>query len=401
MESVRKCLIVTTRKLNPVSTVSRCVGTRTKQHREDQISDGRSFQAKDTMVYRTSRPKVKPDRDTLSFGNVFTDHMLTVQWEGQWSAPVISPLKNLSLHPAAKTLQYCTQVFEGMKAFRGYDDKVRLFRPMDNMNRMVGSAERAGLPTFDSAELLGCLMKLLSVDKSWVPRATPDLPYSVYLRPTMIGTEPALKVDKPGSCLLYVVAGPVGPYFKTGMEAVSLLADPKYVRAWPGGSGMYKMGSNYAPTIHVQKAALQAGCQQVLWLQGDEEEITEAGTMNLFLYWINPDGEKELVTAPLNGLILPGVTRQSVIDLANQWGEFKVTERSVTMKELLKGIKENRVIEMFGSGTAVSICPISKIKYCDQWYIVSEQQKLATRLFGQLTAIQYGECPSEWAVEVD
>ncbi|OWF54154.1 branched-chain-amino-acid aminotransferase, cytosolic-like [Mizuhopecten yessoensis] len=402
MDTVRKSLFVSLRKLNQLSTVSRCVGTQTKPHQqEDPISDVRSFQARDTMVYRTRNPQPKPDRDTLSFGTAFTDHMLTVEWEGNWSTPVISPLKNLSLHPAAKTLQYCTQVFEGMKAFRGYDDKVRLFRPMDNMDRMVRSAERAGLPTFDPVELLGCVMKLLSVDKSWVPRATPDLPYSVYLRPTMIGTEPALGIDKPSSCLLYVIAGPAGPYFKSGMKPVSLLADPKYVRAWPGGSGMHKMGSNYAPTIQVQKAALQAGCQQVLWLHGDEEEITEAGTMNLFLYWVNPDGEKELVTAPLNGLILPGVTRQSVMDIANQWDEFKVTERSITMKELLDGIKENRVIEMFGSGTAVSICPVGKIKYSGQWYNVSDQQELATRLFGHLTAIQYGECPSDWTVEVD
>ncbi|XP_069134085.1 branched-chain-amino-acid aminotransferase, cytosolic-like [Argopecten irradians] len=402
METVRKSVLVSVRKLNQFSVASRCIGTQTKHsQQDDEILDGRSFQARDTMVYRTRRPQPKPAKDTLSFGTAFSDHMLTIEWEGQWSTPVISPLKNLSLHPAAKTLQYCTQVFEGMKAFRGYDDKVRLFRPMNNMERMVKSAERAGLPTFEPEELLGCVKKLVSLDKSWIPKASPDMPYSTYLRPTMIGTEPALGIDKPASCMLYVISGPVGPYFKTGMKPVSLLADPKYVRAWPGGSGMYKMGSNYAPTIHVQKAALEAGCQQVLWLHGDEQEITEAGTMNLFLYWINTDGEKELVTAPLNGIILPGVTRQSVLDLANQWGEFKVTERSITMLELIRGIEENRVIEMFGSGTAVSICPVGQIKYCDQWYTVSKEQKLATRMFKQLTAIQYGELQSEWAVEVD
>ncbi|XP_061703008.1 branched-chain-amino-acid aminotransferase, mitochondrial isoform X2 [Syngnathoides biaculeatus] len=278
-----------------------------------------SFKAVDLNIERNPKCSPKPDPSTLVFGKQFSDHMLTVCWSADagWEAPCIKPFQNLSLHPASSALHYSIELFEGMKAFRGVDDRVRLFRPMLNMERMHRSAARSCLPTFDKGELLECIKKLVELDKEWVPYSQDA---SLYIRPTFIGTEPSLGVTRASQALLYVIVGPVGPYFATGsFNPVSLLADPSFVRAWKGGVGAYKMGGNYGPTIAVQNEAVERGCQQVLWLYGDDEEITEVGTMNLFIYWTNQNGERELVTPPLDGIILPGVTRHSLLDLARTW----------------------------------------------------------------------------------
>lgn len=181
-----------------------------------------------------------------------------------------------------------------MKAYRGVDDRIRLFRPEMNMHRMNLSAARSGLPTFDSDEMISCLRRLVSIDQEWVPHCDAA---SLYLRPTLIGIEPTLGVASSDSALFYTILSPVGSYFdkNKGSDAdtgVSLLADPQYTRAWPGGCGDRKMGSNYAPTIHVQKSATTKGLEQVLWLYGDDHQLTEVGTMNIFLFYINDLGGK-------------------------------------------------------------------------------------------------------------
>nr|XP_061805100.1 branched-chain-amino-acid aminotransferase, cytosolic-like isoform X5 [Nerophis lumbriciformis] len=213
--------------------------------------------------------------------------------------------------------------------------------------------------------------------------------------------EPSLGVTRAGRALLFVIVGPVGPYFATGsFNPVSLLADPSFVRAWKGGVGAYKMGGNYGPTIAVQSEAVQRGCQQVLWLYGDTEEITEVGTMNLFIYWTDENGEKELVTPPLDGIILPGVTRQSLLDLARNWNEFKVTERKMGMKELLSALDAGRILEVFGAGTACVVCPVGSLLYKGETYNIPTMQNgpdLAKRFYKELTDIQYGRKASEWA----
>ncbi|XP_074793889.1 uncharacterized protein LOC141976680 isoform X2 [Natator depressus] len=246
--------------------------------------------------------------------------MLTVEWDRDrgWGQPHIKPFQNLSLHPASSALHYAVELFEGMKAFRGQDQRVRLFRPLMNMERMCRSAARASLPPFDQLQLLDCIRRLVALDQDWVPHSDSA---SLYIRPTFIGTEPSLGVSRPSHALLFVILSPVGAYFATGpMGAVGLLAEPRYVRAWLGGVGDCKMGGNYAPTILVQDEAVRAGCQQALWLYGDDHQITEVGTMNIFLFWTDPQGDLELVTPPLNGIILPGVTRQSLLDLGRKWG---------------------------------------------------------------------------------
>jgi branched-chain amino acid aminotransferase len=242
---------------------------------------------------------------------------------------------------------------------------------------------------------------LVRVDAELIP---PEKGYSLYIRPTMISTSTSLGVHASRSAKLFVITSPVGPYYKTGFKPVSLLADSKNVRACKGGTGAYKLGSNYAGTIWPALQAEKKGYSQVLWLV--EDQISEVGTMNLFFFWINENGEKELITPPLtDGTILPGVTRASVLDLARQWGDFKVTEANFTMTQVAKALSEGRVLEAFGAGTAAIISPINRIHYKGADLTVplgtqgsSSAGELAQRLLDTMSAIQYGETSSPWSV---
>lgn len=270
---------------------------------------------------------------------------------------------------------------------------------------MVNSAKRLAFPEFDGNELLKCIAELVKLDHSWIPQ---ERGYSLYLRPTMIATQPALGVGPSNTVLLFVICSPVGPYYKTGFNAVSLYADDQYVRAWPGGTGAAKIGPNYGPTILPQSLASKKGYAQILWLFGPEHYVTEVGTMNLFTFWKNENGERELITPPLDGTILPGVTRDSILQLARDWKEFKVSEKSYTMKDIIKAVKEKRIIEMFGAGTAAIVSPIKQIHYRGTDYEIpldpSDKTKqagaLTTRIADQIMGIQYGDIASPWSVVV-
>ncbi|XP_043943617.1 branched-chain-amino-acid aminotransferase, cytosolic [Protopterus annectens] len=359
-----------------------------------------SFRAADLTIELSVSQKDKPDHKNLVFGTVFTDHMLVIEWSAKagWDKPKIKPFQNLSLHPASSALHYAVQIFEGLKAYRGVDNKIRMFRPRLNIRRLLNSSRRVCLPPFDGEEFLECVRRLIEVDRDWVPKSTAA---SLYIRPAFIGTEPSLGVKKPSKALLYVILSPVGPYFSTGsFNPVSLWADPKYVRAWKGGTGDCKMGGNYGASIFAQYEAIDHGCQQVLWLYGEDHQITEVGTMNLFLYWINDNGEEELATPPLDGIILPGITRQSILDLARKWNEFKVSERHLTMADLVTALEEERVKEMFGAGTACVVCPVNRILYKEKNLHIPTMEsgpKIATRILNQLTDIQYGRIQSDWS----
>lgn len=219
--------------------------------------------------------------------------------------------------------------------------------------------------------------------------------------------QPTLGVASSDSALLYTILSPVGSYFNkksSNSEGVSLLADPRYTRAWPGGVGDRKMGSNYGPTIHVQKEAADRGLQQVLWLYGPDHQVTEVGTMNMFMLFINENGEKELRTPPLNGLILPGITRDSILTLAQQWKTIKVTEGVITMPEICQLIQEERLLEMFGTGTACIVSPIERINYLDTDLFIPtmEQEKpLYEHIRNTLTDIQYGKIDHPWATIIE
>ncbi|GAB1601681.1 branched-chain-amino-acid aminotransferase, cytosolic-like [Argonauta hians] len=361
------------------------------------------FLASQTIIEKSKRPQPKPASKDLAFGKYFTDHMLEIQWtkDNGWEKPVINPLHDLKMHPAAKVLHYAVELFEGMKAYRGHDNKIRLFRPMENMKRMNSSAKRLSLPEFDGRELVECIKKLVHLDADWVPSTPGD---TLYIRPTFIGTEPTLGVSLSSTALLFVIAGPVGPYFPTGLKPVTLMADPKYVRSWTGGPGAYKMGSNYAPTLLPQQEALANNCQQVLWLFGDDHQLTEVGTMNLFIFWINGDGEKELITPPLDGLILPGVTRRSLLELAQSWNEFKVSEKNINMQGLLTALKENRILEIFGAGTACVVCPVEKMIYNNEEIALPTMvngAQLTNRFLSTLLDIQFGKVEHKWAEVIE
>nr|CAG4636133.1 EOG090X051P [Eubosmina coregoni]SVE69767.1 EOG090X051P [Eubosmina coregoni] len=343
----------------------------------------------------------KPEVSSLVFGKYFTDHMLEIGWNANkgWEKPVISPLHDLQIHPGAKVLHYAIELFEGMKAYRGDDGRLRLFRPDRNMIRMLNTAKRVSLPEFDMEEMIKCIKRLIQIDRDWIPHSNTS---SLYIRPTFIATDPSLGVAATNSALLYVVLCPVGPYFTSGFKPISLLADPQYVRSWPGGCGSSKMGANYAPTIYIQKQAEKQGHQQVLWLYGDDHQLTEVGTMNIFIFMLNKKGERELVTPPLDGLILPGVTRLSLLELAREWKEFHVTERNITMAEIVEAHAENRLLEVFGAGTACVVCPVANISYQNRDYkMPAVESPLSQRFFKTMSDIHYGRLQHKWAVDIE
>ncbi|CAO3598753.1 unnamed protein product [Absidia cylindrospora] len=343
----------------------------------------------------------------LVFGQTFTDHMITADWNEQkgWLAPEIRPYENLSLAPSAVVFHYASECFEGMKAYKDKKGNTRLFRPDMNMARMNRSTARIALPQFDGDELLKLISEYTKMDNRWIPN---ERGYSLYLRPTMIGTQEALGVNPPSNAKLFVIGCPVGPYYKTGFAAVKLMATTEYVRAWPRGTGDAKIGGNYAPGLLPQRLAAARGSQQNLWLFGDDHQLTEVGAMNLFLLWKNENNELELVTPPLDGSILPGVTRDSILSLARGWNEFKVTERKLTMPELREAIKQGRVKEMFGAGTACIVSPIKTIEYLGEDLAIpldpndstSQAGPYTKRFSNEIMDIQYGDKESPWSVVI-
>lgn len=314
-----------------------------------------------TSVETPSKPR---PNDELVFGQTFTDHMLAIEWTAEkgWADPEIKPYGNLSIDPSCCVLHYSFELFEGLKAYRTADNKITMFRPDKNMVRMNKSAARICLPTFDGEELIKLIGELINKDKHLIPEGQG---YSLYIRPTMIGTTNGLGVGAPDKALLFVICSPVGPYYKTGFKAVKLEATDYATRAWPGGVGDKKLGANYAPCILPQKQAAERGYQQNLWLFGPEKYITEVGTMNVFFVFKDSvTGKKELVTAPLDGTILEGVTRDSILSLAREKlnpEEWIVSERYCSINEVQEKAKKNELVEAFGAGTAAVVSPIKEI----------------------------------------
>lgn len=331
--------------------------------------------------------------------------MLSIEWTAKdgWSSPHIFPYQNLSLDPAACVFHYAFECFEGMKAYKDRSGHLRLFRPFQNMARMKKSAARIALPTFDESSVVELISKLVLIDQRFVPR---ERGYSLYLRPTIIGTQSSLGITPPSRALLYVIASPVGPYYPTGFKAISLEATDYAVRAWPGGVGDKKLGANYAPCVVPQLEAAKCGFQQNLWLFGKEEFITEVGTMNMFIVIKNKDsGKKELITAPLDGTILEGVTRDSILSLARERlspNEWIISERKLSMTELFQSSTEGRLLEAFGSGTAAVVSPVRNISWKGRIIDCGlkpheEAGYIASNMTKWIQARQYGEEEHEWS----
>lgn len=328
--------------------------------------------------------------------------MFEVDWNVKtgWSQPKIVPYHNLSLAPSVTSLHYSLQCFEGLKAYSDTQNKGEsyLFRPDENAKRFYSSCQRIALPEFDIKEFIKCLAELVYLEKDWIPKKRG---YSLYIRPTMISTSEVLGVAPPTDAKMFIIMSPVGPYFSKGFVPVKLWASDKYVRAFPGGTGAFKIGANYCGTLVPQREALKKGYDQVLWLYSDDYVITEVGTMNMFFFWINENGEKELITADLkDGTILPGVTRMTVIDVAKSWG-IKVNEGRFTMKQIIKAQKENRIIEAFGAGTAAIVAPVQMIHFQDvDIQIPVEENGLTKKLRDHILAIQHGEIESNYTINI-
>ena len=357
-----------------------------------------SFSSKLLSIETTTTPKLKPVLDDkLAFGMATSDYMLDIDWSDAngWGAPRIIPYQPLQIDPATSVLHYGTECFEGLKAYKNSKGQILMFRPDLNMKRLRRSAEAVGLPDFEENELLRCIEKLIVADESWIPTLKG---YSLYIRPTFIGTHVGLGVSKPKNAKLFVINSTVGPYFPSGLKPIHLYCDEGIVRAFPGGSGDKKIGANYAPGIGHTARLQSKGFNQILWLCNTY--VTEAGTMNFFVYWYNKKGEKELITCELDGTILPGVTRDSILKITKGWGEFKVTEGKYTINDFIESLVEGRVIEAFGAGTACIVCPVDKITYKDKVYSVPVKLGIAggltKRLQDEILSIQYGEKEHEF-----
>lgn len=338
--------------------------------------------------------KSKPADAELGFGKYTSDHMFLMEYtEGRgWHDARIEPYGDLRLDPAALVLHYNQEVFEGLKAYRLEDGGIGLFRPERNIERMNRSARRMAMPEINPEMFFQAMKELILLDRDWIPQSEGT---SLYIRPTMIATEAGLGVRPSNRYLFFIITGPVGAYYPGGFHPTRILVSDTYVRAVVGGSGEAKTSGNYGPTLLVSKEAADRGYTQVLWLDAKERKyVEEIGTSNVFCY----DG-KELVTPPLHGSILKGVTRDSVIDLAKKSG-IAVTERPVSIDEIVNG----GFVEIFASGTAAVISPVGEIGYRGKDYKVADGKagELAVKLYEEMTGIQYGrgEDPFGWLVRI-
>ena len=351
------------------------------------------------LIQKTTSPKTKPaDESALTFGKVFTDHMLMINYtEGKgWHDERIVPYQSLDMDPACMVLHYGQAIFEGMKAYKTSDGKVQMFRPQDNINRMNKSGERLCIPALPVDKVVDCIKQLVEVEKDWIPTA----PYpSLYIRPTILATDVALGVHASKTYLFYVILSPVGPYYKEGLNPVKIFVEDEYVRAVRGGTGFTKCAGNYAASLIGSERAAKFGYSQVLWLDGVERKyVEEVGAMNMFFVIDNV-----LVTPPLEGSILGGITRDSVIKYARHKG-FEVQERKITIDEVMDAARSGRLNEAFGSGTAAVIAPVGMLRMDDEEVVINNNEigPIAQMLYDEITGIQYGRLadPFGWVVEV-
>ncbi len=341
----------------------------------------------------------KPAADAnLGFGKIFTDHMFKMVWnrEKGWHDATICPYQNFSVNPAASIFHYGQAIFEGLKAYRSEEGQIFLFRPSDNFERMNESAVRMCMPRIPVDKVLKSLKALLYIERDWVPEQEGS---TLYIRPTMVAMEPALGVRPAEEYCFFIILSPVGSYYESGAKPTKIYVSDEHARAVKGGVGYAKTAGNYAASMFTGQLAKKAGCSQVLWLDAFENKyIEEVGSSNIF--FVIGD---ELITPPLEGTILGGITRDSVLKLAGEW-EVKAIERKITIDEALKANEDGTLKEAFGTGTAAVISPIGELFYRDKNYIINngETGQLSARLLTELQAIQNGntEDPFKWQVRV-
>ncbi|MCQ2475169.1 MAG: branched-chain amino acid aminotransferase [Clostridia bacterium] len=349
-------------------------------------------------IIKTQNPKVKPDPSTLKFGVEFTDHMFIMDYtagEG-WHDARIVEFGNIPMHPASTALHYGAEIFEGLKAYRRPDGEVQLFRPMENIRRMNSSADRMCLPLLDENDALEALTTFVELEKDWVPSAPAT---SLYLRPFMIGNDEHLGVHAVKHATFYIIASPVGSYYKEGINPVKIMIESEDVRAVKGGTGYTKCGGNYAASTRAGQRAEEQGYSQVLWLDGVERKyIEEVGAMNV-MFKING----EIVTPALTGSILPGITRKSCLEVLKSEG-YNANERLLSVDELIEACENGTLEEAWGCGTAAVVSPIGELAYKGKKYTVNGGKigEVTQHLYDTLTAIQWGikEDPFGWTVKI-
>ena len=353
----------------------------------------------DIKITRTETPKAKPvPGQKLGFGKIFTDHMFVMNYtEGQgWHDARVVPFQNISLSPAAMVYHYGQEMFEGLKAYKGEDGEVYLFRPDMNAKRTNASNERLVIPQLPEEDFVQAVKAVVDVDRDWVPTEPGT---SLYIRPFIIATDEFLGVAPSKTYLFMIILAPSGAYYESGLAPVGIWIEDEYVRAVRGGMGFAKTGGNYAASLIAQQKAHDAGYSQVLWLDGVERKyIEEVGAMNIF-FKINGT----VITPELNGSILPGITRNSVLELCRSWG-YPVEERKISADELIEAQRNGTLEECWGTGTAAVISPVGKLRYVDEVMTINGGNigELSQKLYDTITGIQTGklEDPRGWRVTV-
>ena len=341
----------------------------------------------DIKITKTTAPKEKPAKgQKLGFGKIFTDHMFVMNYtEGKgWHDPRIEPFHNISLSPAAMVYHYGQEMFEGLKAYKGPDGNVFLFRPDMNAKRTNDTNDRLVIPQIPVEDFVQAVAAIVDVDRDWIPTEPGT---SLYVRPFIIATDEFLGVAPSKTYLFMVILSPSGAYYESGLAPVGIWIEDEYVRAVRGGMGFAKTGGN------------DAGYSQVLWLDGVERKyIEEVGAMNIFFKIAG-----KIVTPSLNGSILPGITRNSVLQLCRDWG-YEVEERKISADELLEAQANGTLEECFGTGTAAVISPVGKLRYKDDVMTINGGSigPVSQKLYDTITGIQTGILPDEkgWRVKV-
>ena len=343
-------------------------------------------------ITRTTHPKQPPADETLRFGKVFTDHMFMMDYhEGRgWHDQRVVPYQPFIMDPAACVLHYGQTIFDGLKAFRGTDGHIRIFRGPDHSRRLNRSAEYVCIPALDPDMVEASIRTLVEVDQRWVPSLAGT---SLYIRPTVIANETFLGVHPSTSYVYYVILSPVGAYYAEGINPVRILATDKYVRAVTGGLGAAKTAANYAASLHAAQDAEKEGYTQVLWLDGVHHRfLDEVGTMNIMLR-IND----EVITPPLNGSILAGITRDSSLHLLRDWG-MRVSERQIAIHEVISAAQDGSLKEMWGTGTAAVVSPVGELGYKGSRYVINggKTGDVTQKLYDTIVGIQYGNLPDPY-----
>ena len=344
--------------------------------------------ALELTICKTENPKPLPtDESSLGFGHVFSDHMFVMDWDkGQgWHDARIVPYGNLSISPASTVLHYGAEIFEGMKAYRNVNGQIVLFRPDENFARMNRSAVRMGMPEVPADFVLDALKKLVALDADWVPHSEGT---SMYIRPFAFGDDEHLGVHSPSHCRFLIILSPSGSYYKNGMAPVDIMIEDEDVRAVRGGTGEAKCGGNYGASMRAGMRAEEKGYAQVLWLDGVERKyIEEVGAMNI-MFKING----KICTPALNGSILPGITRKSILEWLRANGE-EPEERRISIDELIEAAENGTLEEAWGCGTAAVVSPVGRLAYKDKVYEIGGNKigPTAQRLYDALTGIQWGK----------